>query len=101
MDVADDPDLGACRPWRAAVWALRCGYGALGVVAFGLVVRATGGTPWILAAGVVAWLGCAVVLAIGFVRTLLRHPGLRSHFLGVRRRLLSDTVHRRPPAGKV
>ena len=52
------------RYWRFAVWSLRVGYVALAIVGVGVIVLVTTSTPWVLAVGVIGWLGAAVVTVI-------------------------------------
>ncbi len=79
--------------WRMAIWALRIGYCALAVVLAGLILLATGVTPWILAIGMVAWLVAALVTATGFMWAREQLPEPRPGFLLVRALLLHDSVH--------
>ena len=44
---------------------LRVGYLALAVAVAGVIVMSSGSTPWVLAAGVIMWLGVAVVTLTG------------------------------------
>ncbi|HTZ05557.1 MAG TPA: hypothetical protein VMB53_07360 [Gaiellaceae bacterium] len=81
-----------------AVWALRVGYLALVVAAVGLVVMASGSTPWVLAVGVIFWLAAAAVMVIGFLRARQELPEPRPGFWAIRCMLLHDTVHARPSA---
>lgn len=81
-----------------AVWALRVGYVALAVVVAGLVVLASGSTPWVLAVGVIGWLAAAAVLATGFVRARGELSEPRPGFWSMRFMLLHDTVHARSQA---
>jgi len=79
--------------WRTAVWALRVGYLALAVCLAGLIVLLSGSTPWVLAIGVIGWLGAAAVTLTGFL--LARHalPEPRPGFWSMRLMLIHDTVH--------
>ena len=43
----EPPELHSNAHWRMAVWALRVGYGGLGVAIAGVIVMATGSTPWV------------------------------------------------------
>ena len=52
-DVDEPSELRDNQNWRRAVWALRVGYGGLVIVVAGLILLATGSTPWVLAIGVV------------------------------------------------
>jgi hypothetical protein len=81
-----------------AIWALRAGYGALVVTLAGLIVMLSGSTPWVLAAGVIAWLGAAAVTLVGFVRARNGLPEPRPGFWSMRFMLLHDTVHAVPSA---
>ncbi len=94
----EPPGLDHNTHWRTAVWALRVGYGGLIVAIAGLVVLSTGSTPWILAVGMVIWLTAAIVLAVGFLRTLHELPEPRPGFWSMRFKLIHDTVHARPSA---
>ncbi len=68
---------------RLAVWALRAGYVALAITGVGVIVLATASTPWVLAVGVIGWLGAAAVTLIGVLRALHElsnpRPGLLAH----------------------
>jgi hypothetical protein len=88
--------LRTSRSWRIAVVALRVGYGALAVVAVGLLAVATGRTPWILAAGMVCWLLCALSSATFFLRARAYGREPRLGFLAVRAALVHDSVHALP-----
>jgi hypothetical protein len=65
--VYEPPELQDNRHWRMAVWALRVGYVGLTIAVAGLLVVALGSTPWILATGVIIWLGAAAVTSRGFL----------------------------------
>ena len=84
--------------WRTAVWTLRAGYVALVVVIAGLVVSASGGTPTVLAAGVVLWLVTAIATAVCFMRARAQLPEPKPGFVAIRSMLLHDSVHRRRSA---
>ena len=90
MDEASELQRNA--HWRMAVWALRVGFVAVGTILVGLIVLSSGGTPWVLAAGVIFWLACAVVIATGFLwaRHELSEP--RPGFWAMRFTLIHDTV---------
>jgi hypothetical protein len=81
-----------------AVWALRAGYLGLVIVLVGLVLNASGSTPWVLAAGMFIWLACAIVMVIGFLGTRRDYADSRPGFWQMRVMLLHDTVHARPAA---
>ena len=87
--------LRTSRHWARAVVALRVGYGALAVVAVGLLAVATGRTPWILAVGMVCWLACALTCATMFMRARAAAEP-RPGFLASRTALVHDSVHRLP-----
>jgi hypothetical protein len=94
-------DLQSDGHWRTAVWALRVGYGCLAVALVGLIVLVSGPTPWLLAVGVVGWLGAAVVMVIGFLWARRGLAAPRPGFWAIRSMLLYDTVHTRtsgPPS---
>jgi len=86
-----------------AVWSLRVGYAALGVALAGLIVMATGSTPWILAGGVILWLAAAAVTVTGVIRARAELPEPRPGLWPMRFMLVRDTVHsvgsgaKRPP----
>jgi len=86
-------ELRGSRYWSLAVWALRLGYVALVVALVGLIVKASGSTPWVLAVGVIGWLVAAVLIATGFLlaRQELLEP--RPGFWSMRLMLLHDSVH--------
>lgn len=84
--------------WRMAVWALRVGYLGLGVAIVGLIVRSSGSTPWVLAAGVVIWLVTATVALTGFFWARHELPEPRPGFWSMRFMLIRDTVHARSSA---
>lgn len=85
--------------WRMAVWALRVGFVAIATIAVGLVVQALGGTPWVLAAGVIFWLACAVVIGTGFLLTLHDLPSPRPGFWSMRWTIIHDAVGLRVRTG--
>jgi hypothetical protein len=78
--------------WRMAVWALRVGFLAIATILVGLLVLWSGGTPWVLATGVIFWLLCAVVIATGFVLTLHDLPEPRPGFWSMRWEIIHDAV---------
>ena len=98
MDLVEPPELPRLRPWRTAVWSLRVGYVALVVALVGLVVMVSGHTPWVLAAGVVGWLACAVVTVTAVLRAHARLPEPRPGLWPMRFMLLRDTARPRPHA---
>ncbi len=82
--------------WRMAVWALRVGAGGLAIVVAGLIVESMGGTPWVLAAGMVIWLACAAVMVVGFLWSRHELPEPRPGFWSMRYMLIHDTFRARP-----
>jgi hypothetical protein len=85
--------------WTMAVWALRVGFLAIATIVIGLIVLASGGTPWVLAAGVIAWLACAVVIGSGFIMTLHDLPEPRPGFWSMRWMIIHDAVGLRVRTG--
>jgi hypothetical protein len=85
--------------WRMAVWALRVGFVAIATIAVGLIVLSFGGTPWVLAAGVIFWLACAVVIATGFLLTLHDLSTPRPGFWSMRWTIIHDAVGLRVRTG--
>ena len=89
----DEPtELQSNGHWKMAVWALRVGLLAVATIVAGLIVLASGGTPWVLAVGVVFWLACAAVIASGFVLTLHDLPEPRPGFWTMRWTIVHDAV---------
>jgi hypothetical protein len=80
-----------------AVWALRVGFAGLAVVIVGVIVLSAGSTRWVLAAGVVVWLGAAAVTLTGVVRSHGELPEPRPGWWSLRFMLIHDSVHARPP----
>ena len=78
--------------WKTDVWALRVGLLAIAVIVVGIIVLSSGGTPWVLATGVIFWLACAVVIATGFLLTLHDLPEPRPGFWSMRWRIIHDAV---------
>jgi hypothetical protein len=93
--VDEPPELRQNGPWRTAVWALRVGFLGLAVGIAGLVVLLSGSTPWVLAVGVVIWLGAAAVTLTGVVRARQELPEPRPGWWSMRFMLLRDTVRAR------
>jgi len=79
--------------WRMAVWSLRVGYVGLAVAAVGLIVTLSGSTPWVLAVGVIVWLGTVPVTLTGFVRARHELPEPRPTFWSMRLMLVHDSTH--------
>ncbi len=80
--------------WRMAVWSLRVGYVGLGVAVAGLIVVSSGGTPWVLAAGLIIWLAVVVVTLTGFLWARHELPEPRPRLWSMRMMLIRETVHR-------
>jgi hypothetical protein len=78
--------------WKMAVWALRVGFVAVATILVGVIVLSTGGTPWVLAAGVIIWLACAVVIATGFLLTLHDLTEPRPGFGSMRWMIIHDAI---------
>ena len=76
-----------------AVWALRAGYIGLALALAGLIVVASGFTPWLLAVGVLSWLAGAVVMATGFLWAQSQLPEPHPGFWSMRFMLIHDTFH--------
>ncbi len=92
----DEPrELHDSEHWRMAVWALRVGYVGLAVALTGLLVLSLGSTPWVLATGMMIWLGSVAVTLTGFLWS--RHELLepRPRLWSMRMMLIRDTVHHR------
>lgn len=94
--TGEPPELQHDGHWRTAVWSLRVGYVGLAVAIVGLIATLSGSTPWILAVGVIIWLGTVVVTLTGFL--LARHELLepRPTLWSMRVKLLHDSVHALP-----
>jgi hypothetical protein len=92
----DEPtELRDNKSWRRAVWALRVGYVGLVVVIAGLIVLWSGSTPWVLAAGVFTWLGCAAVFGTSFIEARSQLPEPLPRFWSMRFMLIHDSVAHR------
>jgi hypothetical protein len=78
--------------WKMAVWALRMGLLAITTIVVGLIVLSSGGTPWVLAVGVMCWLACAVLIGTGFLLTLRDLPEPRPGFWSMRWMIVHDAV---------
>jgi len=91
----EPPELQRIRPWRTAVWALRAGYAGLAVGLGGLLVLASGSAPWVLAGGVLVWVGAAATTLTGVYRARYRLPEPRPGWWSLRFMLIHDTVHAR------
>ena len=99
-DVDEPRELQQLGSWRMAVWALRVGYAGLAVAIAGVILLSMGSTPWVLAAGVVTWLGCAAVTVTGVFRAHGELPEPRPGLWPLRFMLVRDTVRKRSSAGR-
>jgi hypothetical protein len=91
--VGEPPELRHNRHWRIAVWSLRVGYVGLAVAVVGLIVTLSGSTPWVLAVGVIIWLGTVAVTLTGFVVARRELPQPRPTFWSMRFMLVHDSTH--------
>ena len=91
----EPPELQYNGHWRMAVGALRVGFVGLTVAITGLIVMATGSTPWVLAVGVIIWLAAAVVTLTGFFWSRHELPEPRPGYWSMRFMLIHATVHTR------
>jgi hypothetical protein len=81
-----------------AVWSLRVGYLGLAIAIAGLIVLLSGGTPWLLATGMIIWLATVVVTLTGLLWTRHDLPEPRPRLWSMRFMLIHDTVHARSSA---
>jgi hypothetical protein len=95
LAVKEPAELQHNEHWRMAVWALRTGFLGLIAAAAGIIVLATGSTPWVLAAGVILWLAAAAVTLTGVFWARHELPDPRPGLWPIRFMLLRDTVHAR------
>jgi hypothetical protein len=96
----DEPiELQGNRHWKMAVWALRVGLFAIATIVMGIIVLASGSTPWVLAIGVIFWLVCALVIGTGFLLTLHDLPKPRPGFWSMRWMIIHDAVGLRVRTG--
>jgi hypothetical protein len=95
--IDEPPELQHNGHWRMAVWSLRVGYVGLAVAVAGLIVLLAGSTPWVLAAGVIIWLGTVPVTLTGFVQARHELPEPRPTFWSMRFMLIHDSTHALPP----
>jgi hypothetical protein len=91
--MGEPPELQRDRHWRMAVWALRVGYLGLVVALSGLVALAFGSTSWILAGGVIIWLGTVPVTLTGFLWARHEVAEPRPRLWSMRLMLIHDSVH--------
>jgi hypothetical protein len=91
--MGEPPALPHSGYWRMAVWSLRVGYIGLGLAVAGLIALVFGSTPWILALGVIIWLGTVPGTLTGFL--LARHelPEPRPTLWSMRFMLIHDSTH--------
>ncbi len=92
----EPPELQQIGHWRRAVWALRVGYVGLAVVIAGVIMVASGSTPWVLAVGAAIWVAAAVVTVTGVVSAGHELPEPRPGLWPLRFMILRDTVRARP-----
>ena len=85
--------------WKMAVWVLRVVFVAVITILVGVIVLSSGGTPWVLAAGMIFWLACAVVIATGFLLSLHDLPEPRPGFWSMRGMIIRDAVGLRVRSG--
>lgn len=79
-----------------AIWALRVGYVGLAVAIAGLILRSQESTPWVLAVGVIIWLGATAVTLAGFFWSRNELPEPRPGYWSMRFLLIHDTLRSRP-----
>jgi hypothetical protein len=91
--VDEPPELQHNGYWRVAVWSLRVGYIGLAVAFAGLIVTLSGSTPWVLAVGVIIWLGTVAVTLTGFLRARHELPEPRPTFWSMPFMLIHDSTH--------
>jgi hypothetical protein len=94
----EPPELQYNGYWRMSVWSLRVGYVGLAVAIAGLIVLLSGGTPWVLAAGLIIWLTVVVLTLTGFLWARHELPEPRPGLWSMRFMLIHDTVHARSSA---
>jgi hypothetical protein len=78
--------------WRIAVWALRIGFCAVATMVAGIIVLSSGGTPWVLAVGVMVWVVCAAVTLVEVFRTRHALPEPRPGLWPMRWMIVHDAV---------
>jgi hypothetical protein len=79
-----------------AVWALRLGYLGLGIGIVGLIVLASGSTPWVLGIGAIIWLAAGAVTVTGVFWARSDLPVPRPGLWPMRFMLIHDTLRARP-----
>jgi hypothetical protein len=84
--------------WRMAVWALRVGYLGLAIGIVGLIVLASGSTPWVLGIGALLWLAAAAVTVTGVFLARGGLPEPRPGLWPIRFMLIHDTIRSAPSA---
>jgi hypothetical protein len=72
------------------------GYLGLAVAIAGLILRSQESTPWVLAVGVIIWLGAAAVTLAGFFLSRNELPEPRPGYWSMRFMLVHDTLRFRP-----
>lgn len=92
-DLNEPLELQRNSHWRMAVWSLRVGYVGLVVGGAGLIVTLAGGTPWILAVGMIIWLATVPVTLTGFLRARRELPEPRPTLWSMRVSLIHDSTH--------
>ena len=90
--MGDQTDLQLNGHWKVAVWALRAGFLAVATMLAGLIVLSSGGTPWVLAAGVILWLACAAVTLIEILQARYDVSEPRPGFWPMRWMIIHDAV---------
>jgi hypothetical protein len=91
--VGEQPELQHNGHWRMAVRALRLGYIGLVVAAAGLIVTLAGSTPWVLAVGMIIWVGTVPVTLTGFLRARHELSEPRPTLWSMRLMLVHDSTH--------
>jgi hypothetical protein len=91
--MEEPPELQRNRYWRIAIWSLRVGYIGLAIALVGLIVTFSGSTSWVLAVGVITWLGTVAVTLTGFVRARHELPEPRPTLWSMRLMLIHDSTH--------
>lgn len=77
--------------WTRAVRTLRVGYVALAVAIAGLVMLLVGATPWVLAAGVCAWLASVAIILVNFLWARRELGTTRPELWSMRMMLVKDS----------
>jgi hypothetical protein len=98
LGMDEPPELRRNGHWRMAVWSLRVGYVGLAVAVAGVIVLLSASTPWVLAVGVIIWLGTVAVTLTGFVQARHELPQPRPTLWSMRLMLIHDSAHALSPA---